>query len=227
MPKPALDGEELRGLLKELRDHHGTPQWWPADSAFEVMVGAVLTQNTAWTNVERAITGLRERGWLEAISLIEAPPEELAATIRPSGYYNVKTQRLRNLCLTYLEEGGFEGMDTLPTPALRERLLAVQGVGRETADDILLYAFRRPVFVIDAYTRRIFSRLGWVEGNEPYDQLREAVEEALGADETTFNELHALLVLHGKDTCRPQPRCPECPVRGRCAFATGQSGTGT
>lgn len=213
-----LTQEGLAAFLEHTRAAYGDPQWWPADSAFEVMIGAILTQNTAWTNVEKAIGNLREQGLIDAIPMIEAPAAELATAIRPSGYYNVKTQRLRNLCIAYLEEGGFEGMAALPTETLRERLLRIQGVGRETADDILLYAFHRPIFVVDTYTRRIFSRIGWIEGNEAYDRVREDVEACLGDDPQVYNELHALIVMLGKEACRPNPQCPSCPAVGLCAY---------
>ncbi|MBK5935267.1 MAG: endonuclease [Halorhodospira halophila] len=223
-PHPGLTGERLRWLLEQLVAHHGEQHWWPAETAFEVLVGAVLTQNTAWSNVERAMEQLRGAGLLDPVALIEAEGDEVAEAIRPAGYFNVKTRRLRNLCIAYLQEGCMEGMQLRRTEALREKLLAVNGVGRETADDILLYAFHRPVFVIDAYTRRILQRLGWIQGDEGYERLRAGVEAALGPDTAAFNELHAQIVALGKDTCRPTPRCADCPLSAACAHAAGGAG---
>ncbi|MBK1734587.1 endonuclease [Halorhodospira abdelmalekii] len=212
-----LDRERLEALLEQLVAYHGQLHWWPAQSTFEILMGAVLTQNTAWRNVEHAIAQLRATMPLTPHAIVDAPSEQLAAAIRPSGYYNVKAQRLRTLSVAYLEAGGYDGLDRLATNELRDRLLAVKGVGRETADDILLYAFKRPVFVIDAYTRRIFSRLGWCRGDEPYEVLRAAVEEACGAERALFHELHAQLVELGKATCRPRPRCNLCPLASSAA----------
>ncbi len=211
-----LSGGRFHHLLASLRGHHGPQHWWPAETPFEVMVGAVLTQNTAWTNVERAIANLRARRLLDAEAILAVPAEELADAIRPSGYFNIKAQRLRNLCAAYVEEGGHSGLARLDTAALRDRLLAVNGVGPETADDIVLYAFSRPVFVIDAYTRRILSRLGWIGGDEPYDELQGMVESVLTDDVGALNELHALFVAHGKEICRPRPRCEGCPLHTDC-----------
>ena len=213
----ALEGRRLRRIHRRLLEAYGPRGWWPADTPFEVMVGAVLTQNTAWVNVERAIHNLREREVLSAPALLALPLQELAAAIRPSGYFNVKATRLRHLCQWYVEHGGHDGLDAWDTDALREGLLAVHGIGPETADDILLYAFRRPVFVIDAYTRRIYSRLGLIAGDEPYDTLRQAFEAALGPDEPLFNEYHALIVRHAKVSCSARaPRCGSCCLRQIC-----------
>jgi len=187
------------------------------------MVGAVLTQNTAWVNVERALAVLTGRIPLTAEAILSLPPEDLAACLRPVGYFNVKTQRLRAFCEAYLEQGGLEGLNRLETGMLRHRLLAVHGVGPETADDMLLYAFERPVFVVDAYTRRIFTRLGVLDGREGYDTIRHGFENALGPDVPLFNEYHALIVRHGKDVCRTRPRCGVCCLRDECPHPPGLS----
>ncbi|WP_018144184.1 endonuclease III domain-containing protein [Thioalkalivibrio sp. AKL6] len=206
-------------LLDALRAEYGDLQWWPAETAFEVMVGAVLTQNTSWTNVEKALANLRGIDALSPEGLMALSREELAAHIRPSGYFNVKADRLRHL-LAFLEaSGGIEGLAALDTDALRAALLGVKGVGPETADDIVLYAFGRPVFVVDAYTRRLFERLDLPQARAPYDALREHVEVALGPDVAALNDLHALIVEHGKERCRPRPRCDACPVRRHCTHA--------
>jgi endonuclease-3 related protein len=182
------------------------------------MVGAVLTQNTAWTNVERAIAQLRERVDLAADALLTLPESELASLIRPAGYFNVKARRLRAFCEAFLAAGGESSLSMLETGTLRDLLLGIHGVGRETADDMLLYAFERPVFVIDAYTRRLFGRLGLVDEGAPYDALRRIFEEALGPDVALFNEYHALIVHHAKHICRARaPRCPDCCLASCCA----------
>lgn len=180
------------------------------------MLGAVLTQNTAWTNVEKAMQGLKEASLTTAESIVDAPSETLAAAIRPAGYFNVKAGRLKALCRAYLAWGGWSAMDRMSTGALREALLSVHGIGRETADDILLYAFQRPVFVVDAYTHRIFERLGLLEHGMGYETVRNRFESALGEDVAVFNEYHALIVQLGKSVCRPRPRCAECCLNPIC-----------
>ncbi|NOZ09504.1 MAG: endonuclease [Gammaproteobacteria bacterium] len=182
------------------------------------MVGAVLTQNTAWTHVEKAIINLKAVNSLDAESIVLAQHRHLAAWLRPSGYFNVKAQRLRSLCRFVLDSGGVEALSAMPTPSLRADLLAVKGVGPETADDILLYAFERPVFVIDAYTRRLFSRLGMVSGEEGYEELRLWFESSLGADVALYNEYHALIVVQAKDVCKKRPLCESCVLQKRCAY---------
>lgn len=185
------------------------------------MVGAVLTQNTAWRNVEQAITNLRTARLLDAGAIIHAPLARLATLLKPSGYFNVKARRLRSLCAWYTAHGGFSALRRWQTRRLRSELLAVHGVGPETADDILLYAFRRPIFVIDAYTRRLFKRLGLIDGHEGYEALRADVERHLTGDDQAalFNEFHALIVIHAKDVCRPRPRCALCCLARACPSA--------
>ena len=195
---------------------NGKQHWWPGDTAFEIMVGAVLTQNTAWINVERAIANLKNAGALSPQAIVEAHPRRLAAWVKPSGYFNVKARRLRALCRWLIGRGGMRKIARWPTHELRDALLAVHGIGPETADDILLYAFHRPVFVIDAYTRRIFKRLGLIEGNEDYEILRRLFEDALDSDAQLFNEYHALIVAHGKDVCRKRPLCQNCCLTKYC-----------
>lgn len=211
-----LAAEPLREAYDRLLAAFGAQQWWPARSPFEVMVGAVLVQNTAWSNVERAIARLEEAGRLTAATLAECDPQGLSDLIRPAGYHNLKARRLHNLCSAYLAAGEHAGLSALPTPALRRWLLAINGIGPESADAILLYAFDRPVFVVDAYLRRVFSRLGWIEGGEGYEVLRQAVETALPPEPDVYNEYHALLVALGKDYCRPSPRCEGCPLGEGC-----------
>ena len=213
MTKCLFEPERLSAIHDRLLVCHGPRHWWPADGPFEVMIGAVLTQNTAWSNVERALERLKARCPLDAAGLLALDPSELAETIRPAGYFNVKARRLIAFCEFYRAAGGWDGLNALDTGALRERLLAVKGIGPETADDILLYAFERPVFVVDAYTRRIFSRLGLLRGDEPYETIRAAFETALGPDVPRYKEYHALLVEHAKQVCRSRPRCSDCVLK--------------
>ena len=198
---------------------NGKQHWWPGDSAFEIMVGAVLTQNTAWSNVEKAIANLKRAKALSPKAIANAHPRRLATWLKPSGYFNIKAKRLRAFCRWLLEQGGVAKLKKMSTEALRHALLSVHGIGPETADDILLYAFDRPVFVIDAYTRRIFARLGLIKGDEGYETLRAMFEQALGKNVALLNEHHALIVIHGKDICRKRPRCNVCCLAKRCPSA--------
>lgn len=206
------DCDELIDLYQRLLDAYGPQHWWPAESAFEVVVGAVLTQNTSWKNVEKAIASLKEAGQLELDKLASMPQDELAGLIRSSGFFNVKAKRLKNLCGWMQAQGGLDGVAQWDTGRLRQALLAINGVGPETADDILLYAFERPVFVIDTYTRRLLHRLGLAEGGEDYETLRQMFEACLPADHRLYNEYHALVVRHAKEPCAGVSQCRHCAV---------------
>jgi endonuclease-3 related protein len=215
----------LRQVYRRLLAAHGRQHWWPGDSRFEIMVGAVLTQNTAWINVERAIANLKRARSLTPEAIVAAPPPRLARWLKPSGYFNVKAKRLKAMCRWLIGQGGVRALARLDTHDLRAALIAVYGIGPETADDIVLYAFERPVFVIDAYTRRIFRRLGHIRGDEGYETLRHLFENALGPDVKQFNEYHALIVAHGKDICCVKPRCAECCLARTCrAFRQNRLG---
>lgn len=198
---------------------YGPQSWWPADTPFEVMVGAILTQNTAWTNVEKALAGLRQIVPIEPEALVALAADRLVAALRPVGYFNVKAHRLRAFCHWYLDAGGWDRLVQMPTAVLRPTLLSVHGVGPETADDMLLYAFNRPVFVIDAYTRRLFGRLQTLAADGDYEQLRRGFEAALPPSLALFKEYHALIVRHGKAVCRTKPLCPGCVLRWGCPAA--------
>jgi endonuclease-3 related protein len=211
----------LLSVFHSLLAAYGPQHWWPAETPFEVMVGAILTQNTAWTNVERAIVRLKDRIPLDAEAIVGLPLEDLAALLRPAGYFNVKARRLQRFCAAYLAAGGIETLRAMETGPLRRWLLAVHGVGPETADDVLLYAFGRPVFVVDAYTRRIFTRLGCLRGDEGYEAIRQTFETVLDPDVALFNEYHALIVVHGKEVCRTRPRCDACSLGGSCPYPGG------
>jgi endonuclease-3 related protein len=215
--EPQIAAAELRQVYYRLFAHHGPQYWWPAQTPFEVMIGAVLTQNTAWLNVERALANLKALAPLSPEPLLTMPLQQLGECLRPVGYFNVKAKRLRCFCAWYIEQGGYERLSQRDTAGLRRALLKVSGIGPETADDILLYAFERPVFVIDAYTRRLFGRLALIEGHEDYETLRAFFEAGLGPD--LFNEYHALIVRHAKEVCRKQPRCGGCCLSASCAFA--------
>ena len=207
-----FEKKTLLQLYDRLYEAYGPQHWWPADTPFEVMVGAVLTQNTAWTNVEKAIVNLQLAGKLELSGMHQMTESRLARLIRPAGFFNVKAKRLKALCRWLTEQGGIAQLTDYPTLMLRDSLLAVHGIGPETADDILLYALGRPVFVIDAYTRRLLKSLGLARGDEDYDDLRLAFEAALGPDPALYNEYHALIVRHAKEKCVHPGDCRHCSV---------------
>lgn len=206
------------GRLQQVYDRllaaYGPQSWWPGETPLEVLVGAVLVQNTAWPNAARAIDRLREADKLDALRLHQTPLEELEQLIRPAGVFRVKARRLKNLVALVAERygGSLERMLQEPLPELRAELLAVDGVGPETADAILLYAGEKATFVVDAYTRRVLTRHGWAAASATYDQLKTQFEEALPRDAQMFNEYHALLVEVGKRHCRRTPRCEGCPL---------------
>lgn len=211
-----MSKKALETVFYRMLDVYGPQHWWPGETPFEVMVGAVLTQNTAWTNVEKAISNLRQADCLSPERIVAADDETLAEMLRPSGYFNIKATRLKNYCRWYLEHDGFDALSLLDTRALRHDLLSVNGVGPETADDILLYAFERAVFVVDAYTKRVFSRLGYLDGDLTYHQVQAFFHLHLDSDESMFNEYHALIVRHCKDYCKVKPLCDGCPLNGEC-----------
>ncbi len=207
--KKLLD-EVYKHLLRTLGSQH----WWPADTPFEVIVGAILTQNTAWKNVKLAIDKLREAGALDFDSILEADETYLASLIRPAGYYNQKAKRLKGFCAYVSErfDGNPDRFLSLDMESLRSELLGIRGVGPETADSIVLYAAHQPSFVVDAYTHRIFMRHGWVPESMTYEELRGYFMDCLEADVHLFQEFHALLVRIGHLYCRRKPLCPQCPM---------------
>ena len=207
----------LLAVYRRLLRSRGPAGWWPGRDGFEIAVGAVLTQNTAWTNVEKALAVLRAHGLLSHGKLRAMTTGEIAPLIRSAGCHNVKARRLAAL-LAFLDEfsGRPENMAGEDPRALRKRLLAVPGVGRETADSIALYAAGLPLFVVDAYTRRVFSRLGLLKGTEGYDEVQSFFMDRLPRRAALYNEYHAQIVLLAKDFCRPRPLCAECPVEDLC-----------
>lgn len=213
--KRRLKPSQLAGVYGTLRKTWGHQNWWPGDTPFEVIIGAILTQNTAWTNVEKAILNLKKAKKLSFQALHRVSPGNLARLIRPSGYFNIKTDRLKCF-MAFLDrecQGDLSKLRRKPMPGLREKLLSVKGVGPETADSILLYALGKTSFVIDAYTRRIFSRHGLAADREPYERWREIFTLALPPDLDLFNDFHAQIVRLAKDHCRKVPCCEGCPLR--------------
>jgi endonuclease-3 related protein len=212
---------ELRRAYRLMRDRAGHQGWWPGETPFEVCVGAILTQNTAWTNVEKAIVNLKKARVLNLREMVSLPESELAELIRPAGYFNLKARRLRSF-LKAIIKGGAGHLETLFAGSMetaRRRLLQINGIGPETADSMLLYASEHHSFVVDAYTRRIFSRHHWSPDDASYDELKNTCAGALNHKparerQDYWNDYHAQLVLIGKDYCRPRnPRCEQCPLR--------------
>lgn len=215
-------GPWLRGVYDRLLAHFGYQQWWPAETAFEVIVGAYLTQNIAWSNVDRAIRALRGAGLLEPAALHSAPPELVETLIRPAGYFRQKTRRLKAFLdhLFTCYGGDLQALLRRPADELRGELLTLPGVGPETADSILCYAAGRPVMVVDAYTRRTFHRLGAFTGPDtPYDAMQAFFHAHLPRDGVLLGDFHAQIVALGKEICvSRQPRCDACPLADVCAY---------
>ncbi len=218
---PRMDA--ARDAYDRLLTRFGPQHWWPADSPFEVIVGALLMQQTTWANVERAIASLRDAGLLDVHALAAAPEATIRRHVRTAGLYRTKPRRLKAFCGHLVErcDGDLDAYFDRPTAAVREDLLAQDGVGPETADSILLYAGGHAVFVVDAYTVRIGTRLGLFHSGE-YDAIQRYFERHLPREAATYREYHALLVQHAKRVCRPHPRCGECPLQDRCAFGRRQ-----
>jgi endonuclease-3 related protein len=207
--------EKIRQFYPAMLAAHGHQGWWPGDTPLEVCIGAILTQNTNWKNVERAIANLKAAGELSVAGLWHMPTERLAELIRPAGYFRLKAGRLRNFLELVVKrfDGSLERLFELPTESLRETVLSVRGVGRETADSIVLYAAGRPVFVVDAYTLRIAFRHSLVDQDCDYDLLQETFASAVAGDVALLKDYHAQLVRVGKEHCRKQsPRCGGCPL---------------
>ncbi|MBI3592164.1 MAG: endonuclease III domain-containing protein [Nitrospirae bacterium] len=202
-------------IFDKLFSFYGPQHWWPGDTPFEVAVGAILTQNTNWSNVEKAIRNLKKEKVLNATALHRLPTEKLSTLIRPAGYFNIKAKRLKSFIdfLMHNYIGSMKKMAKKDTASLRQELLNIHGIGPETADSILLYALDKPVFVIDAYTKRVLSRHGIMGYNAAYDEYQGLFHQALDEDIQLFNEYHALFVMVGKDYCKPRPLCEECPLK--------------
>jgi endonuclease-3 related protein len=210
----------VREVYQILLKNYGEQNWWPAETPFEVCVGALLTQNTSWRNVEKAISNLKGCKLLSPEKILECQIEVLEELIRPAGFYRQKAKYLKNLSSFILKVGGIEKLRKRELQALREELLNLKGVGKETADSILLYALEKPIFVVDAYTKRLFYRLGILNSeNENYEKVREIAENSFSNESNKlkiFKEFHALIVEHCKTTCRKKPLCNDCCLSKLC-----------
>ncbi len=218
-----VDKKFILSIYRSLLKQYGRQSWWPGDSVFEIMVGAILTQNTQWFNVKKAIKSLKEEKLLEPRKMYLASEKRLASLIVQAGYYNIKSRRLKNF-LEYLmkKKLDFYKMRNEPISTLREELLEINGIGPETADSILLYALDKKTFVVDAYTRRLFSRLNdnweWMK-RITYDDLKTFFEKRLPDELNLYNEFHALIVVHSKEVCKSKPLCEECILKNSCVEA--------
>lgn len=213
--------DQLKDFLLEiynlLYSEYGPQGWWPADNWFEVIVGAVLTQNTSWKNVEKAIQNLKLKNFLEPERLYKLSEQELAHFIRPAGFYNLKARRLKNL-IELLRKYDFDFKKTA-AQIKREELLSVNGIGKETADSILLYAFDKPIFVVDNYTRRLLQRLGVVCGEADYEEIQ-SLFHRISSDLQCYKEYHALIVRHVKQIClKNKPKCGDCCIGMFCKYS--------
>ncbi len=205
----------LMNIYRKLYQAYGPRDWWPAETSFEVMVGAILTQNTSWRNVEKAIQKLKGKGVLNPEGIHDLKKTQLASLIKSSGYYRIKTDRVKAFVNFLFEEfdGDLKRMGRERLGELREKLLGVNGIGPETADSILLYGLKKSIFVVDAYTKRILSRHKMILENTAYEEVQKLFMEHLPLDEKLFNEYHALLVHLGKTVCKKIPRCDICPIK--------------
>jgi len=214
--------QQLTEIYRILFVRYGPQHWWPGDTTFEVIVGAILTQSAAWGNVEKAISNLKQAGALNPASLRQLPLDRLAQLIYPSGYYNAKSLKLKAF-VEYLGEAHHDSLGklfSLDIHRLRSELLDIHGIGPETADSIILYAAHKPIFVIDAYTRRILHRLGLGPPRDDYATFQALFMENLPEDEKLFNEYHALLVRNGKEVCKKVPLCDRCCLKEMCHYTT-------
>ncbi|MEW6531792.1 MAG: endonuclease III domain-containing protein [Thermodesulfobacteriota bacterium] len=207
-------GEHLMRMYQAMRAHFGHRNWWPGNSAFEVCVGAVLTQNTAWRNVAQAISNLKDAAALDPFRIYELSHDELAALIHPAGYFNVKATRLGNFVehLILCHNGDLDALFDSPVEALRQELLSINGVGKETADSIILYAAGKLIFVVDAYTRRVLGRHGLVDDKADYDTVQALFHAHIPSDVDLYNDFHAQFVAVGHWYCKRVPLCDSCPL---------------
>ena len=216
---------KLLKLYDDLYAEYGAQNWWPAETRFEVIIGAILVQSTAWGNVVKAINNLKAANVLTPDRLGKMSQDELETLIRPSGYYRDKAKKVRAF-LAHLREHHSNRLGSLfaeDLHTLRKELLSIYGIGEETADSILLYAAEKPIFVVDAYTYRLFTRLEWFSGKYHYDRLQGLFMECLPRDLQLFNELHALIVRHGAETCRKTPQCEGCVLLHQCPYPSGDA----
>jgi len=207
-------------LYAVLFDAYGPQDWWPgAENPFEVVVGAILTQRTTWTNAAKAVDALRQAGMMSAEAIDRVNTSALHELIRQAGFYRAKAATLKMVCARAIDAGGLSTWLSMPKDALRDSLRSIRGIGDETADAILVYAASRPSFVVDAHTRRLLERLGWITGSESYAQVQKLFGASIPKDVELYSQWHALLVCHGKAHCRAKPRCTACPLLESCSFA--------
>lgn len=206
--------ELISEIYKRLRDRYSKQDWWPSESRFEIIIGAILTQNTNWLNVEKAIKNLKDANMLTTEKMYHCNRETLAELIRPSGYYNIKTKRIKNFLKWLFEnyDGKIEALESLETSYLREELLSIKGIGNETADSILLYGLEKPTFIVDSYTARMLGRHGLIDSYYGYKDIKELFESNLSKDAKLYSEFHALIVTLGKKHCKKRPICVGCPL---------------
>lgn len=212
---------EMRKIYNRLLKAYGPQHWWPGETPFEVMVGAILTQSTSWTNVEKSILLLKSKGLMSAKKMNAVRTPQLASLVKSSGYFNQKAKKIKHFLAYFMKVygGSIARMKEKNLTVLREELLAVHGIGPETADSILLYALEKPIFVTDAYTHRIFSRLGRLKEGATYDDAQALFMRGLKRDVKLYNEYHALIVRHGKVVCKKsKPRCSDCCLQKDCDF---------
>jgi len=222
-------GTRLMAVYHAVHQAYGPQHWWPGDTPFEVCVGAILTQAASWSNVEKGLANLKATGVFSPRALRETPQDDLARLLYSCGYYNGKARKVKAFAEHLGERYGDDLAAMLARPAeeLRAELLGIHGIGEETADDIVLYAANQPSFVVDAYTRRIFSRLGLADEAWPYERLRALFMDALPQDAALFNEYHALIVRHGKERCRKrEPLCDGCPLQPSCPVGVEATSSG-
>ncbi|MGI5926867.1 MAG: endonuclease III domain-containing protein [Thermacetogeniaceae bacterium] len=211
--------DRLMEIYNKLFEYFGPRHWWPADTALEMIIGAILTQNVSWRSAAAAIDNLKREGILSIEGILSCDPVSLAALVRPARYHNQKAKKLQSFCHVIAEEFGGElaFLLSLDMETLRKKLLSIYGIGPETADCIILYAAEKPIFVVDAYTRRIFSRLGFFPEKISYDQMQRFFMSHLPRDTALYNEYHAQIDALGNQTClKSRPRCGECPVAEHC-----------
>jgi endonuclease-3 related protein len=214
----------LMEIYNKLFEHFGPRHWWPADTAFEMIIGAILTQNVSWRSAAAAIDNLKNEGILSIEGILSCDPEHLAALIRPARYNNQKAKKLRSFCRVAAEEfGGYlDAFLSLEMEILRKKLLNIYGIGPETADCIILYAAEKPIFVVDAYTKRVFSRLGFFPEKVSYDEVQDFFMSHIPRETSLYNEYHAQIDALGNKIClKSRPRCEECPVAGHCHAKDG------
>jgi endonuclease-3 related protein len=207
-------------IYGRLRKHFGFLNWWPGETTFEIFVGAILTQQTSWKNVEKAIANIKKENCMNIDCIASISINKLEEMIRPAGYYRQKAKRLKNICISIKDEyGSLEAMFRLGTTELRNKLLSYNGIGNETADSIVLYAAEKPVFVIDAYTKRIMHRLGITPENISYNELQKYFEKRVPKNIKIYKDFHAQFVELGKNYCKKKPACNECPLNSLCSYA--------